>query len=164
MALFTQFALKWKLKPGQNLSDINLSGKKLACIDLRFTSFFKALFIGTDLRGANFSKANLTLANFKNAILADANLSGADLTHANFENADLSNADLSNSELFGTIFDGANLQGANLMGAKIGNTFFRNANLRSALLPDFDGQFVYLSRTVMPDGSIEFPEGNGLDK
>lgn len=73
----------------RNFSNLNLS---------RF------MLYEADLRGSNFSGANLCYAN----------LSGADLG-----NADLSGANLSESNLCGTNLENANCQGADLRNAEL---------------------------------------------
>lgn len=72
-------------------------------------TFANSFFLGANLAGAEFVKAD-----FSNARLYGANLSGATLIKANFSNAHLKGADLS-----GTLLSWANLSGANLQGAKL---------------------------------------------
>ena len=72
-----------------------------------------------DLSGADLSGANLSRANLFGANLFGANLSGADLSGANLSGANLSRADLSGANLSGANLSRANLSRANLFGGKI---------------------------------------------
>lgn len=102
---------------------------------------------GIDLRGANFSYADLrkaklcgatlTKANFHQAILARANLRGANLTEANFCRADLyetilSKAKLINANLQGVQLAKTNFEGACLNGCKVYGMSCWDVNLTDA--------------------------------
>ena len=67
-----------------------------------------------NLENINLSYADLTDANFTNAILKNINLSYANLTDANFTNANLEGANLYGASFKGTIFKGAKLKKAQL--------------------------------------------------
>src|SRR5262245_58336900 len=58
-----------------------------------------AILVGQDLRGVNFSDANLSEANFTNSNLSEADLSNANLIWADFSGADLTGANLSGAKL-----------------------------------------------------------------
>jgi uncharacterized protein YjbI with pentapeptide repeats len=93
----------------------------------------------TEIRGVNFSNANLYKVNlsmaylrgadFSMANLKGAELNGAELTRAKFTSADLIEADLNWSDL-----TDAQLNGADLTGADLGNAKLSNANVNKAIL------------------------------
>ena len=97
---------------------VNFSNVIFSLADLTKTSihsavtFANSFFLGANLAGAAFVKAD-----FSNAYLDDADLSDATFMKANFSNAHLKGADLS-----GTLLSWANLSGANLQGAKLFGT------------------------------------------
>lgn len=129
-------------KPGElagaDLSELDLSGLKLANANLA----------GAILTCANLSKSDLSGADLKAAILADAELSGA-----NCAGAQLANADLVHTKLDGAIFKGANLTGADFSlaegsgvsfekaiaaGAKFLEASLEGSNFRDAACSDAD--------------------------
>ena len=69
-----------------------------------------------DIKG---TRADLSYANLKGAILSDANLSYADLSDADLRRADLSDADLRRADLSYADLSDANLRGANLSDANL---------------------------------------------
>jgi hypothetical protein len=79
---------------------------------------------GADLRGANFSGADLKGAwllgaNFGGADLSRVNLSGAEACVANFSNADLRDAVLVGAALTAAFFIGTNLENSDLTGCHV---------------------------------------------
>ena len=74
----------------------------------------------------NFSKLNLSKFRLWEVDLKGINFSGANLSHANLSGSELSNADLSGTNLSGADLCGTNLENANCQGAD-----FRNAELTS---------------------------------
>jgi uncharacterized protein YjbI with pentapeptide repeats len=72
-----------------------------------------------DLRGTDFSGANLIDANLRNADLCGAKLLVANLSGANLSGADLSGVDLSGANLSGAILIETNLERATLTGCKV---------------------------------------------
>jgi len=91
----------------QNLRMVDLSSQ-----DLRGNNYTRA-----DMADANLSKANLQGVRLFDTTLVRANLSGADMTGATldgarFNNADLTNAILEGAYAFGTDFRGAKIEGA----------------------------------------------------
>ncbi|MBE7383777.1 MAG: pentapeptide repeat-containing protein [Leptolyngbya sp. SIO1E4] len=131
--------------PAANLSQIQLPHAQLVEANLPGADLREANLHGADLsraqlQGANFQHANLRGANLQNVNLQNANLRDADLTGANLQNADLKGASLRSAELWKTQFLGANLADAELKWAEL-----QGAELNGAKL----------SRTIMPDGSVE---------
>jgi len=84
-----------------------------------------------DLRRANLSDANLSMANLRQANLSDANLIGADLGGADLSMANLIGADLRRANL-----SEANLRGADLRQADLSEANLSMANLRGADLSE----------------------------
>jgi uncharacterized protein YjbI with pentapeptide repeats/uncharacterized membrane protein YidH (DUF202 family) len=114
--------------------------------------FQKANFAKQDLRGRDFSNANLQKANFEEAILYGANFNGANLRGANFRLARLDKADFSNAKIQGADFHQAELKYTQFFNASIDDTTsfpsvdfskaeIQGANFTNAILPkaDFTG-------------------------
>ncbi|NEP90455.1 MAG: low-complexity protein [Okeania sp. SIO2C2] len=111
---------------GSFLRDADLSGA-----NLRDANLIRADLSGADLSGANLSGADLTRAD-----LSGANLSGANLSRANFIRTDLSGANLINTylidaNLIRTDLSGANLSGAKLIYANLIDAYLTGADLSS---------------------------------
>jgi uncharacterized protein YjbI with pentapeptide repeats len=102
-----------------DLREADLSGIDLSLANLN----------GADLSGTDLSLATLNGANLNGTHLTAANLSMADLRGAHLNEANLSEANLRGIDL-----SLATLNGANLNGADLGNTDMREANLRGAHL------------------------------
>lgn len=105
------------LEAGEDLSDVELAGARLAEVDFR----------GRPLRGVVLLRAELRGANLRGVDLTGAQLGGADLTNAMLEGAILEGADLTGARL-----DGARLDGASLSGAAFEKASGRGASLRGA--------------------------------
>jgi len=102
----------YEIKPKANLSGTDLFGADLSRANLFWADLSGANLSGTDLFGADLSRADLTGANLTGANLSGADLSGANLFRANLSGADLSGANLSEANLSGADLFGANLSGA----------------------------------------------------
>jgi class 3 adenylate cyclase/CHAT domain-containing protein len=136
------------LEGSRRLDFQNLSGLKLAKLDLSQASLQGANLEGADLRGAllwksNLNGAKLDRANLAGAKLGKARLAGASLRSANLTGADLSGAnlsraDFSRAQLQGTQFWGADLEGAVLKGSNLKEANFYLANLEGANLKGAD--------------------------
>jgi stress response protein YsnF len=85
--------------------------------DFRAADFCEFNFDYQDLRGFDFTEANLRKASFCSTNLSDVKFKDADLSEANLSGANLSGANLSEANLSGANLSGANLSGANLSGA-----------------------------------------------
>ena len=95
---------------------------------------------GADLRRANLRSADLRGADLNEADLSRADLNEADLRGADLNEANLSRADLSWADLNGANLSGADLNGANLskvIGIKNGREFIKQ------FATDKDGVLVY---------------------
>lgn len=66
----------------------------------------------TDFSGMDVSGANLSSSNFSQALFVKTNLAGADLTHSTFKFVDFSGAHFQGAQIGTTDFTGANLTGA----------------------------------------------------
>jgi len=122
----------------------NLKGAIFAGASLTMASFRNANLEETNLRGAHLQRANLTgarlqRADLKEADLREAHLGGADLREANLKGADLKGAWLQGAWLQGADLKGANLEGANLEGANINGANIVGANIQGADLKDVKG-------------------------
>jgi uncharacterized protein YjbI with pentapeptide repeats len=88
-----------------------------------------ALLIDVDLRGANFTGADLTCA-----VLRGARLAGAGFTRANLHNVDLRGADLAGADLTCANLKGTDLRGTDLAGAVLRRSWVFDARVTSEQL------------------------------
>jgi uncharacterized protein YjbI with pentapeptide repeats len=102
----------------------------------------------TDLRGANFTAAEMSSVELDNADLTEARLGGARLIFASLRDANLSSSDLPGADLSLAHLNGADLSFANLIGADLGGADLSGANLSGANLREAD-----LSAGVNFDGA-----------
>jgi serine/threonine protein kinase, bacterial len=91
--------------------------------------FSEQIFSQLDLH-----KQALAGARFKKAIFIKTNLTGADLSNANLGQANLSQATLKNAKLVSAYLHGANLEGADLRGANLAKASLESAHLKDANL------------------------------
>lgn len=96
-----------------------------------------------DLSGAKLANVDLPQAKLKYADLSDADLSGAHLDHAELSGADLSSSHLDHAELYfaslsSSHLNRAELSGANLSGAHLDHAQLYSASLSSSYLNDAD--------------------------
>jgi uncharacterized protein YjbI with pentapeptide repeats len=85
-----------------------------------------------DLSGADFTKMNLSHANFMKVNLAGTNFSWATLRGADFYRANVASAKFPQANLIGANFDKANCQHADFKYAKMNSVKFRSADCKYA--------------------------------
>ena len=122
---------------------------------------------GTDLRGADISRAYLKCIDLHSTKLIRANLTGADLSGeklyftdlsgASFFGADLSGALLFCADLSGASFSGADLPGALFFGTDLYGADFSRANLTDAKFKD--AKYTSKDRNAGFSPATEFPPG-----
>ena len=113
----------YKIAPGADLQNANLTGA-----DLRNANLSRAFLYGANLKGANLAGANLSGAGFYGASLEEANLVGANLD----------GAEIFYAHLYKACLDKASLIGANLQGSNLSDAWLEDANLYEADLVDSD--------------------------
>jgi uncharacterized protein YjbI with pentapeptide repeats len=118
---------------GEDLSDIILCPES-HCPAPNLCTKATANFSQANLRGTNFSNAQLAEADFSKADLREAILDSAKLPKANFSEANLTAAKLRKAELWQANFSEAKLIGANFGEAVLSETSFSRANLTKAIL------------------------------
>ncbi|HEB37701.1 MAG TPA: pentapeptide repeat-containing protein [Thermoplasmatales archaeon] len=91
-------------------------------------------FLDCSLRNSNFCRANLKGADFSKSDLSFSNLSETNLEGAKFIKADLAKTKIVKTNLEGADFNGANLEEANLEETSLHGTIFANSNLHKASL------------------------------
>ncbi len=116
-----------------DLRDADLSGADLSVAHLR-----DADLRGADLSGAHLRDADLRGADLRDADLSGAHLRGADLSGADLRGAGLSGANLRDADLSGADLRGAGLSGANLRDADLSGADLSGADLSGASLVDAD--------------------------
>jgi uncharacterized protein YjbI with pentapeptide repeats len=114
---------------GTQLGGANLTRARLGGANLAGAQLDDANLTGTWLGGANLTDAWLGGANLTNALLGGANLTGAGLVDANLTDALLDDANLTDA---GLVY--ANLTGARLGGANLTDALLHGANLTGAQL------------------------------
>ncbi len=129
-----------------DLFAVDLSGKDLRGVDFSGANLEKADLSGADLRGsvlarANFSGADLTGARLDDVVAIKSRWTEAWLEKAGLEKADLSGADmvgavLNQAEACDAVFRGVRLKNAELNDAKLANADFREVKSSGA---DFTG-------------------------
>ena len=82
------------------------------------SNFQSADLRGADFTGANLSRANFSFSDLSGAIFTNAKLAGAEFPGVDLSGADLSGADLRGSTFIDTTFTGAKLRGAQFEGSK----------------------------------------------
>ncbi|MCX5999070.1 MAG: toll/interleukin-1 receptor domain-containing protein [Chloroflexi bacterium] len=132
----------------------DLRGANFTEADLTEADLSKADFAAGDLTVANLFKANLSGADLRLANLFKANLSGADLRLANLFKANLSGANLSTASLMAANFTAADLSRANLSGADLRLANLTMANLSGADLSGADLTAVNLSGASLDGANL----------
>jgi|GEM_PF-5637713 len=112
------------------------------------------VMIECDLRGTNFSGANLWQATLQGSVAIGANLSRANLTEANMKrmnlrHTDISKSDLSKASLQNSKLNYAKLSGAKLWRANLADTELKEADLQGANLSEANLKEAYLRSTVL---------------
>lgn len=110
----------YEKQKGPKLNKTHAQGAQFAGRDLSGFAFWRAVMDGSDLRGANLTKADIQSGSwagvrFDDATLVDALLMGVDFQDASFrgtdlrgarlESVDLSRANLQSAKVLGTCFD-----------------------------------------------------------
>jgi uncharacterized protein YjbI with pentapeptide repeats len=108
--------------PAVDMSGVDFSGLDLSGVNFSGARLVDAKFIGTKLFGANFTQANL----------AGADLSGSVLTLANFKEADLAQCLLQDAKWGKVFLDGAQLAGLNFDGADLSHATGQHTNFSGA--------------------------------
>ena len=122
--------------PGANLSECDLYGvifKK----DLRGINFTNANLRGADLQGADLSGADMRWAYLKSALLNEANLTNANLAFAKLIRTEITNADLSNvnfykATLYRSDFTNSDLTNVDFRYSILSYAILANTNLQGA--------------------------------
>ena len=129
--------------PVIDLSQANLNGVVLNCINLPGANCRGAVFCNARLEGVSFQNADLTNARFDGAFLKSMdkiNFAGANCQGAVFCNARLGNVSFQNANIAGARFDKALLgdsgwvdfTGANLRGTRFDGATFNGVDIRGA--------------------------------
>lgn len=90
----------------------------------------------TDLRGADFSKANLFQANLEGAVAGNADFSQADLRQSSLRESNFVSANLAGANLSRTKALAANFTSANCSGSVFNDAYLCDANFQTANLTD----------------------------
>lgn len=148
-----------KVEP--DLSTLSLARRRLAGIDLRFTSLENSDLRGTDLGGARLRGAVLYNADLRRTRLPEADLRDAMLDRAIADRAVLTRARLDDASLQRTTLDEAdltdaslrraNLHEASLGRARLGAARFDGANLDGANLSQCDASACSFAGARMPN-------------
>jgi hypothetical protein len=124
------------IRPDANLSGCDLYGvifKK----DLRGINFTNANLKGADFQGADLSGADMRWAYLKSALLNEANLTNANLAFAKLIRTEVTNADLTNVNFYRAIlyrsdFTNSNLTNVDFRYSVLSYAILANTNLKGA--------------------------------
>ncbi|MEO5337286.1 MAG: pentapeptide repeat-containing protein [Magnetospirillum sp. WYHS-4] len=111
------------LMPLANLKRADLSGADCTLANLSGANLEEVNLGGAKMEGANMAGAYLLRANLSGTILRRANLSGAAL---------VGKVNLTGADMYGAVLSGARLSGALLSGANLANSILAGADLREA--------------------------------
>jgi hypothetical protein len=114
---------------GGDLSNAKANDAYWAKVDFSFADFYRA-----HLRGASFRDAILHGAQFRETCLEASVLSGADCEKANFKLADLRKANLTQANLTGATFEAVDLRGADLTDATLAKATLLGAKVHGTVL------------------------------
>ncbi len=109
----------------QNYSHIDLKGR-----DFAGNKLVGGVFLAAEMRGVNFSKADLTNAIFTKGVLLEANLHGANLTGALLDQVTLDNADLTDAVLAEAIMTRSRFYGTRIAGADFTNAIIDKSQVK----------------------------------
>jgi len=126
-------------------SEVNLEESCAYWADLSFANFSDALMARAELVGATLNRSMLMGADLRGAYLRGASLRQSDLRGANLQGADLHKAWV----------HGADLRGANLSRAKLLGVEFQGANLSGADLRGADVRFSNLQGARLKGARVE---------
>jgi len=129
----------------EDLRGADFSGANLSHLDLSGRDLSGIQLFNADLRGTNLQDANLEGAELSTANLESAILDGANCRQAGLGRANLSHASLFRTNLEGATLTQANLEHANLSCANLKHSRLREANLIFTDLTETDLQYAELS-------------------
>ncbi len=109
----------------QNYSHIDLKNR-----DFAGNKLVGGVFLAAEMRGVNFSKADLTNAIFTKGVLLEANLHGANLTGALLDQVTLDQADLTDAILVEAIMTRSRFYGTKITGADFTNAIIDRAQVK----------------------------------
>ncbi len=145
--------------------EVNLSGCKLASIDLSWSDLTGANLRDADFAGADFTGANLSYADLTGADLMGANLQSTTLFMAQFSGAMISKTDFSYADVFGadfsdtdpTDFD-ASLANEDLLGATLpgGERYVPEYECEVDVLVPIDWSQIEIGGDYIESGGIPF--------
>jgi uncharacterized protein YjbI with pentapeptide repeats len=98
--------------------ETNLRGADFTNANLQDARFGAAVLDGADFTGADLRDASFVTASLRGVILEDVNVQGTGFYQSDLSQAKMANIDLSQSDITGSSFPGADLSGSILAGAK----------------------------------------------
>ena len=147
----------WRRKnPGvrPDLSKSDFSGADLTEVDLKEAALNYSRFNGAKLTDADFWRAHVSQASFEAADLTSASMRWALFQYCNFDGAVLRGAHLEESNLYGSTFRNADLEGADLRATYLLWTHFTNANLGKTNLQHASLIEAEMSGTTLTGSSV----------
>lgn len=113
---------------------LNLSGMKLAKINLENNDFRKSTLKNTDLSESILNGSFLSESSIDNSIFTGAEMKNTNLTSTVSRAANFESALLEKAIFTGSVFDNASFKKANLNGSDVERASFRYANFSEAIL------------------------------
>lgn len=147
------------VRPGCDLSDMDLSGCRFLGSDLSKARLVHAKlvdvrFVSCSLEQADLTGADLTRAEFVSTCLDGARLDNALLSDANFRKASIRSASMANADLLRTDLTLAALSGTKLSGARLTATVCAHANFEGCDLSQAQLTEVDLTHCNLTDTSL----------
>ncbi len=144
-----------------NLKGVNFSGANLIRIKLGEADLSGANLNRVNLAGSYAIKVDLSSADLGAAYLCDANMPGANLSYTNLSDANLSGSNLMNARLSQADLSRANLIGAVLSGSNLSGSDLKGADLSRASLVEADLSGAQIGWTIC--GDVDLGKAKGLD-
>ena len=137
-----------------DLSDVDLSDKRLSNANFGDTDLRRSDLSNTDLRGANLVRADLRAANISKASFNLAKMREANFSEAYLRESDLSEADLKRAYFIRADLVRVDLWGTNLTKADFRWAYLIGTDLKQANLTRADLRWAYLSEANLSEANL----------
>ena len=137
-----------------DLSDVDLSDRKLNNANLSDTDLRRSNLVNTDFRGANLVRADLRAANIKKAGFNLAKLREANFSEAYIRESDLSEADLKRAYFIRADLVRVDLWETDLVKADFRWAYLIGTDLRQANLERADLRWTHLSESNLSQANL----------
>ena len=123
-------------------------------LKLRGVTLENLQLFGTDWRGSDLSKAQMSRATLNYSDLRGCTLNGTDLQSAGAEGAEFSGAKLNDATLSSAVLEGAHFRGAEMRRVKCNGTTFTGADLRDCDLRGAEFHYAQLGQAYLAGANL----------